>query len=216
MGKKNLEVRPLAVNKGQIVKRILAAYPAAEFVFCAGDDKTDEDMFRALTAVNRAGESHLSHDVQSRSPTSPAKEMRALHAAADKMHHSTQELAVALGADSKAEPDQTVNPVTNEHNDQKSFEHVMQDDRVLGEPYQDSEEELAPHPWEAAMAIGAPARTPASANSPMLLPDVAAHPFALYTVTVGPANKKTIAHWHVDEPENIINVLSDFASVQRT
>ncbi|EEB87393.1 hypothetical protein MPER_15264, partial [Moniliophthora perniciosa FA553] len=45
VGKKNLEVRPLAVNKGEIVKRILYHNPDAEFVFCAGDDKTDEDMF---------------------------------------------------------------------------------------------------------------------------------------------------------------------------
>lgn len=48
VGKKNLEVRPLAINKGEIVKRILYCHPDAEFVFCAGDDKTDEDMFRAL------------------------------------------------------------------------------------------------------------------------------------------------------------------------
>lgn len=48
MGKKNLEVRPIAVNKGEIVRRILYTNPDAEFVFCAGDDKTDEDMFRAL------------------------------------------------------------------------------------------------------------------------------------------------------------------------
>ena len=38
----------MAVNKGEIVKRILYENPDAEFVFCAGDDKTDEDMFRAL------------------------------------------------------------------------------------------------------------------------------------------------------------------------
>jgi len=48
VGKKNLEVRPTAVNKGEIVKRILYENPDAEFIFCAGDDKTDEDMFRAL------------------------------------------------------------------------------------------------------------------------------------------------------------------------
>ncbi|KAF8591323.1 glycosyltransferase family 20 protein [Ramaria rubella] len=48
VGKKNLEVRPLAINKGEIVKRILYNHPDADFVFCAGDDKTDEDMFRAL------------------------------------------------------------------------------------------------------------------------------------------------------------------------
>lgn len=48
VGKKNLEVRPIAINKGEIVKRILYMNPDAEFVFCAGDDKTDEDMFRSL------------------------------------------------------------------------------------------------------------------------------------------------------------------------
>jgi trehalose 6-phosphate synthase/phosphatase len=51
VGKKNLEVRPIAVNKGEIVKRILYNNPSAEFVFCAGDDKTDEDMFRALCTL---------------------------------------------------------------------------------------------------------------------------------------------------------------------
>lgn len=49
LGKKNLEVRPLAVNKGEIVRQVLRENARdAEFVFCAGDDKTDEDMFRAL------------------------------------------------------------------------------------------------------------------------------------------------------------------------
>jgi len=48
VGKKNLEVRPIAINKGEIVKRLVYKNPDAEFIFCAGDDKTDEDMFRAL------------------------------------------------------------------------------------------------------------------------------------------------------------------------
>jgi len=48
VGKKNLEVRPLAINKGEIVKKIVDENPDAGFIFCAGDDKTDEDMFRAL------------------------------------------------------------------------------------------------------------------------------------------------------------------------
>ncbi|KDQ58349.1 glycosyltransferase family 20 protein [Jaapia argillacea MUCL 33604] len=55
VGKKNLEVRPIAVNKGEIVKRILYQNPDAEFVFCAGDDKTDEDMFRALLFTSGTG-----------------------------------------------------------------------------------------------------------------------------------------------------------------
>ncbi|KAI9188255.1 hypothetical protein H9P43_002646 [Blastocladiella emersonii ATCC 22665] len=53
VGKKNLEVRPSVVNKGEVVNRLLAAATddaatAPAFVLCAGDDRTDEDMFRAL------------------------------------------------------------------------------------------------------------------------------------------------------------------------
>ena len=55
VGKKNLEVRPIAINKGEIVKRILYTNPDAEFVFCAGDDKTDEDMFRAMCTLFPVG-----------------------------------------------------------------------------------------------------------------------------------------------------------------
>lgn len=57
VGKKNLEVRPIAINKGEIVKRILYTNPDAEFVFCAGDDKTDEDMFRAMCTLFPVGSS---------------------------------------------------------------------------------------------------------------------------------------------------------------
>ncbi|KAI8353296.1 glycosyltransferase family 20-domain-containing protein [Choanephora cucurbitarum] len=51
VGKKNLEVRPMMVNKGEVVKRILALSPEPDFIVCAGDDKTDEDMFRTLSAT---------------------------------------------------------------------------------------------------------------------------------------------------------------------
>ncbi|KAJ3035109.1 threalose-6-phosphate phosphatase [Rhizophlyctis rosea] len=52
IGKKNLEVRPISINKGEIVKRLLQQHPDVGFVFCAGDDRTDEDMFKA---VRKAG-----------------------------------------------------------------------------------------------------------------------------------------------------------------
>ncbi|KAG0907312.1 hypothetical protein G6F33_010689 [Rhizopus arrhizus] len=51
VGKKNLEVRPMMINKGEVVKRILTLTPDADFIVCAGDDKTDEDMFRTLSAT---------------------------------------------------------------------------------------------------------------------------------------------------------------------
>lgn len=56
VGKKNLEVRPMSINKGEIVKRILTQHADADMVVCAGDDKTDEDMFRMLNAAYYASQ----------------------------------------------------------------------------------------------------------------------------------------------------------------
>lgn len=39
VGKKNIECRVLAINKGEIVKRIMYENPDADFLFCVGDDK---------------------------------------------------------------------------------------------------------------------------------------------------------------------------------
>ncbi|KAF7727461.1 threalose-6-phosphate phosphatase [Apophysomyces ossiformis] len=52
VGKKNLEVRPVLINKGEVVKKVLAQVADADFIMCAGDDKTDEDMFQVLNIAN--------------------------------------------------------------------------------------------------------------------------------------------------------------------
>ncbi|KAI9008996.1 glycosyltransferase family 20-domain-containing protein [Phycomyces nitens] len=69
VGKKNLEVRPMAINKGEIVKRILSQNPDADMVICAGDDKTDEDMFRMLSNGHITSAIHLNQ--QQIVPASP-------------------------------------------------------------------------------------------------------------------------------------------------
>lgn len=46
-GDKIIEVKPEAINKGEAVRKILVK-DKADFVLCAGDDYTDEDMFTAL------------------------------------------------------------------------------------------------------------------------------------------------------------------------
>lgn len=71
-GKANLEVRPTFISKGEIAKRLVSGYNSdmskildspvvtnggddssrIEFIMCAGDDTTDEDMFRALNNVS--------------------------------------------------------------------------------------------------------------------------------------------------------------------
>jgi trehalose 6-phosphate synthase/phosphatase len=48
--KKVVEVRPLAVNKGLLLEKLLSAAPAGVRVLAAGDDQTDEDMFLAAPA----------------------------------------------------------------------------------------------------------------------------------------------------------------------
>ncbi len=46
-GKKVIEVKPAGVNKGAAA-RYLAEKTAADFILAAGDDATDEDVFKAL------------------------------------------------------------------------------------------------------------------------------------------------------------------------
>ncbi|KAH7327801.1 family 20 glycosyltransferase [Stachybotrys elegans] len=54
-GKANIEVRPTFINKGEIVKRLVATYSeegSIGFSLCMGDDFTDEDMFRSLNGLS--------------------------------------------------------------------------------------------------------------------------------------------------------------------
>ncbi|WBW72846.1 trehalose-phosphate synthase Tps2 [Schizosaccharomyces osmophilus] len=43
-----LEVHPNYLNKGALVKRILKRTGRTDFIFCAGDDRTDENMFEVF------------------------------------------------------------------------------------------------------------------------------------------------------------------------
>jgi trehalose 6-phosphate synthase/phosphatase len=47
-GEKIVEVKPVWANKGEVVVRILAACSDVDFIFAAGDDRTDEDLFERL------------------------------------------------------------------------------------------------------------------------------------------------------------------------
>ena len=60
-GKKNLEVRPSGTNKGELVERI-AKQASPDFIFCAGDDRTDEDMFRTLSVIHGSSSDGLQED----------------------------------------------------------------------------------------------------------------------------------------------------------
>jgi len=47
-GNRVIEVRHEHVTKGSAVGHLLQRHPRADFIFCAGDDRTDEDMMLAL------------------------------------------------------------------------------------------------------------------------------------------------------------------------
>jgi trehalose 6-phosphate synthase/phosphatase len=128
VGKKNLEVRPIAVNKGEIVKRLLYKNPDAEFIFCAGDDKTDEDMFRALNLFPPGSCTPSSH--------------------------------------------------TNGSGERKRY--VM----------------------EAPMSVTLLDGASEAKYEPV---ELAIDPEAIFTTAVGHSSKRTLAHWHVTTPQEIVD-----------
>lgn len=63
-GKKNVEVKSTSCNKGLLVRRIIERHggggggseDVSSFLFCAGDDRTDEDMFRMIEEIHKGKE----------------------------------------------------------------------------------------------------------------------------------------------------------------
>src|SRR6266705_4128510 len=47
-GERIVEVRPVWANKGEVLERLLASCSDPDFLFAAGDDRTDEDLFERL------------------------------------------------------------------------------------------------------------------------------------------------------------------------
>jgi len=49
-GEKSIEVKPVWANKGEAVGRLLRDFPGPDFIFAAGDDRTDEEVFTRLSS----------------------------------------------------------------------------------------------------------------------------------------------------------------------
>jgi trehalose 6-phosphate synthase/phosphatase len=47
-GEKVVEIKPVWANKGEALMRLLAASSPPDFLFAAGDDRTDEDLFEHI------------------------------------------------------------------------------------------------------------------------------------------------------------------------
>lgn len=156
VGKKNLEVRPLAVNKGEIVKKILYDNTDAEFVFCAGDDKTDEDMFRSLFNLSPAETGSASN--------------------------SRPNSLIANGAGAA---------VANKLDAAVACKALPRDEPLMVEP---------PAPLKRGTSPGSPRAIKLTRDG-------------IFTTMIGPNNRKTLAEWHVDNVDAIIDNLAEMASI---
>ncbi|KNE64861.1 trehalose-phosphatase [Allomyces macrogynus ATCC 38327] len=156
-GKKNLEVRPLAINKGEIVHRLLAtAAPRGArftYVFCAGDDVTDETMFKRLRREFR-------HPAKSPSTTNAN-------------NPNTTTSAGVSGAGSVPP-----SPVA-------AYHHPIVD--TVG----------------TTSCTGSLAGGDAGANAAAR----GSQQTAVWTVTIGPASKRTTAGWHLQSPHEVVQVM---------
>ncbi|KAI8096191.1 glycosyltransferase family 20-domain-containing protein [Halteromyces radiatus] len=145
VGKKNLECRPLSTNKGNIVKRILSQHMDVDLVICAGDDKTDEDMFRMLSAAYHAS-LYQRTIKEGSSPTSPT----------------------TSSSISRTPPSPTSRKASGRRSSSVAFSPTV------------------PSCW-----------------SDMHM--------SLYSITVGPPEKKTLANWHVRSSHDVVDCLKELA-----
>jgi trehalose 6-phosphate synthase/phosphatase len=51
-GEKIVEIKPVWANKGEALERLLVAQPRPDFLFAAGNDRTDEDLFERASNAN--------------------------------------------------------------------------------------------------------------------------------------------------------------------
>ncbi|KAF9956675.1 threalose-6-phosphate phosphatase [Mortierella alpina] len=187
VGKKNLEVRPTIVNKGEIVKRLLSQHPDVEFVMCAGDDKTDEDMFRALAGPNNNNNSSalggISNDSQNDVNVGPSAVV--------------EPYSDDLVAETAAKLREAALQHSKEHS--STAPHGRTSTNGLTLAVQDGPS-LKP---TASVVNGV--------VSALSTPQINGFSREHFSITIGHALKKTLANWHVTSPEELIRVLGILA-----
>ncbi|KAI1319792.1 threalose-6-phosphate phosphatase [Mortierella claussenii] len=187
VGKKNLEVRPTIVNKGEIVKRLLSQHPEAEFVLCAGDDKTDEDMFRALAGSGGNGGQNRRDSFNNKGIIEPYND-ELVAATAAKIAEATRQHSREHAPPIPHRPDSAgPHGIANTPNGA----HLK-----------------PPPPFSVATPQGPP--TPGSITSLASMNSQGSTTHVTnehFSITIGHALKKTLANWHVTSPEELIRVL---------
>lgn len=174
-GKANIEVRPRQFNKGEIVKQLIRRYTTIDangrscvpdFIYCSGDDKTDEDMFKAV----RSEAKPYSAASLSTNPSSSSSSSLTLE------HNSS---SVTLSSMTSLNEDEDVVSSELQATLGRMQLPVQQQQRVT---------EKNARARKAAYERG-------SADG-------------IFSVTVGPANKRTNAAWHLADPDGVLETLS--------
>ncbi|GJJ73168.1 trehalose 6-phosphate synthase/phosphatase [Entomortierella parvispora] len=220
VGKKNLEVRPTIVNKGEIVKRLLGQHPETEFVMCAGDDKTDEDMFRALAGISNTQQNQSIQNGQSSRRTS-------LASAVVEPYNSelVAETAAKIARAAMVHSLEHHSPLVH-HAHVQEVEILSEDETHLDPAFAITN--VVPAHSLSPSLTGTGTSTPVSelsgttASSALTAATVSAlsttncagkaQPFS---ITIGHALKKTLANWHVTSPEELIRVLGILAGTDQ-
>ncbi|KAG0352161.1 threalose-6-phosphate phosphatase, partial [Gamsiella multidivaricata] len=188
VGKKNLEVRPTIVNKGEIVKRLLSQHPEIDFVLCAGDDKTDEDMFRALAGVSNGGGQNRRESLNNRGAIIEPYNDELVAATAAKIAQATLQHSLEHSVIPHRQDSSGPNGIAKTPNGS----HLR-----------------PPEPFSAKRNQPSPS-TPGSITS---LTSISSQGSSTnladehFSITIGHALKKTLANWHVSSPEELIRVL---------
>lgn len=189
VGKKNLEVRPTIVNKGEIVKRLMSQHPEAEFVLCAGDDKTDEDMFRALAGNGGAA--------AQRRESLNANNQAILEPYTDELVAATAAKIAQATFQHSLEHAPLIQLSSKNHHGPSSNSHLKPPAPFsVATPQQPS----TPGSVISVGSIGSQGSISHLANE---------H----FSITIGHALKKTLANWHVTSPEELIRVLGILSGV---
>ncbi|KAG0211913.1 threalose-6-phosphate phosphatase [Mortierella sp. GBA30] len=184
VGKKNLEVRPTIVNKGEIVKRLLGQHPDVEFVMCAGDDKTDEDMFRALGGPNN---SNSNNNTLVNGDLSYSDDLIA-------------ETAVKIsGSISEQAEEHCTAAVPHGH----GHGHGQTMVNGLTPAVQDGPF-LKPCTMVSCNGV---VSSPPTTTTTTMKNGSSSNNREHFSITIGHALKKTLANWHVTSPEELIRVL---------
>ncbi|TPX38339.1 hypothetical protein SmJEL517_g00320 [Synchytrium microbalum] len=207
VGKKTLEVRPISINKGEIVKRLVLANPNVDFILCVGDDKTDEDMFKVLRRQSTANILQPPRPSTSSSYSTTISPTTGLGVTNPKISPT-----MTAADQNNSDMNMTQSPVT-----------LPADSPPTGPVYQPSPAVPTMSSPPYTHSISNPGfninedSSPTSLNSaptPAWIGATAAiENEGLFTVTIGHGSKLTAADWHVAAPENVITLLGKMAAL---